>query len=103
MPNYVGTSPLGLQSLGVSAWPDDGSCSIRFNGLINPEMLERVGTLLVTNSAGTSAQNRTLAVFKLYGHGIVTPQLQIVVRYQIPATYWVVWFRPQLAWRLDTL
>ena len=103
MPNYVGTSLNGIQSLGVSVWPDNGSCSIRFNGLINPEMLERVGTLLVTNSAGTPVQNRTLAVFKLYGHGIVTPPIQIITRYQIPATYWVVWFRPLLAWRMETL
>jgi len=103
MPNYVGTSPLGLQSLGVSAWPDNGSCSIMFNGLNNPEMLERVGTLLVTNSVLTPAQNRTLAVFKLYGHGIVTPPIQIITRYQIPARYWVVWFRQSLAWRMETL
>jgi hypothetical protein len=102
MATITGVSVKGLQLLGTSDSTNTGRCSIRFNGNMNPDRLERVGTLLITNSNDTPAQHRTLAVFKLYGHGILTPEQPLVVKFTIPVQFWVNWFRPSLAWRLDT-
>jgi hypothetical protein len=102
MATIVGVSVEGLQLLGASDSTNTGRCSIRFNGSVNPDQLERVGTLLITNSVTTPAQHRTIAVFKLYGHGILTPEQPLVVKFTIPVQFWVTWFRASLAWRLDT-
>ena len=102
MPTFVGNSSIGLQLLGTSVPPDDGYVSIVFNGLFNPDRLERVGTLLITNSFTTPAQHRVLAVHKLYGHGLITPPLAIVTKFNVPVQVWVNWFRPSLGWRMDT-
>jgi hypothetical protein len=102
MPSYTGTSVLGLQKVGFSVFPDDGTAIVVFSGANQPDRLERVGTLLICQDIGAPLKSRTIAVHKLYGHGLLTQPMPVVAKFSMVVHYWVIWFRPGLGWNCQT-
>jgi len=102
MPNYTGTSVKGLQLLGASQFPEDGTTVLDFTGQNRPDRLERVGTMLICRTNDATGTQRTIAVHKLYGHGILTNALPVVIKFSMPTNVWVNWFRAGLGWSCST-
>ncbi len=102
MPSYSGISVLGLQQVGISVRPDDGTFILVFAGANQPVRLDRVGTILVCQSIGSPLKHRVIDVYKLYGHGVLTQPMPVVAKFNMTINIWVNWFRPGLGWNCQT-
>jgi len=102
MPSYTGVSVLGLQKCGFSVRPDDGTMTLDFSGANRPDRLTRCGTILICQEIFVPTRFRTLAVYKLYGNGLVTPALSVVSKFNLQTHIWINWFVPSLQWSVGT-
>lgn len=102
MANALGVSTVGLQRLIATTFPDDGTIAIDFRNNPYPGRLTRLGTILISQPIFTPTRYRTLAVYKLYGNGIVTPPLDIVKKFSLSTEVWVNWFQSGIQWTVGT-